>query len=74
MDINTLVGKRITQLRKKKKLSQQKFAYEAEVERSYLTHIEKGRKNISLEMLEKITTALEISLHDFFDPEELNKL
>jgi transcriptional regulator with XRE-family HTH domain len=74
MDINVLVGKRITQLRKRKKLSQQKFAYEAEVERSYLTHIEKGRKNISLEMLAKITTALEISLHDFFDPAELNKL
>jgi len=74
MDINALVGKRITQLRKRKKLSQQKFAYEAEVERSYLTHIEKGRKNISLAMLEKITKALEISLHDFFDPTELNKL
>ena len=74
MDINELVGKRITQLRKRKKLSQQKFAYEAEIERSYLTHIEKGRKNISLSTLEKITTALDISLHDFFDPKELNKL
>ena len=74
MDINELVGKRITQLRKRKKLSQQKFAYEADVERSYLTHIEKGRKNISLSTLEKITTALDISLHDFFDPKELNKL
>lgn len=74
MDINELVGKRITQLRKKKKLSQQKFAYEADIERSYLTHIEKGRKNISLSTLEKITTALNITLQDFFDTKELNKL
>jgi len=74
MDINELVGKRITQLRKRKKLSQQKFANEADVERSYLTHIEKGRKNISLSTLEKITIALDISLHDFFDPKEINKL
>ena len=74
MDINELVGKRITQLRKRKKMSQQKFANEADVERSYLTHIEKGRKNISLSTLEKITTALNVTLHDFFDPKELNKL
>jgi len=74
MNINALVGKRVAQLRRKKKLSQQKFAYEADIERSYLTHIEKGRKNISLSTLEKITTALGISLQDFFDSEELEKL
>lgn len=74
MKINALVGKRIAQLRKKKKLSQQKFAYEADIERSYLTHIEKGRKNISLSTLEKITIALDISLQDFFDSKELDKL
>ena len=49
MDFNELVGKRITLLRNQKKLSQQKFANEADIERSYLTHVEKGRKNISLE-------------------------
>lgn len=74
MEINVLVGIRIAQLRKKKKLSQQKFAYEADIERSYLSRIEKGEKNISLSTLEKITTALEISLQDFFDTKELGKL
>jgi transcriptional regulator with XRE-family HTH domain len=70
MDINELVGKRITTLRTQKKISQQKFAYEADIERSYLTHIEKGRKNISLETLAKITKALKISFKDFFKSEE----
>lgn len=69
MDIKVAIGERIAQLRKEKKLSQQKFSYEAEIERSYLTHVEKGRKNISIETLIKITDALEISLKDFFNQE-----
>jgi transcriptional regulator with XRE-family HTH domain len=69
MDIKAAIGERIAQLRNAKGLSQQKFSYEAEIERSYLTHVEKGRKNISIETLIKITDALEISLKDFFNQE-----
>ena len=72
MDIKVVIGERIAQLRKAKKLSQQKFSYEAEIERSYLTHVEKGRKNISIETLIKITNALGISLKDFFNEDSFN--
>lgn len=67
MTIQERIGKRITQLRNAKKLSQQKFAYEADIERSYLTHVEKGRKNISIATLEKITAALGVTINDFFN-------
>ncbi len=73
MDINELIGKRIIYFRNKKNLSQQKFAIEADIERSYLTHVEKGRKNISLRTLKKITGALGISLKEFFDSKEFSK-
>jgi transcriptional regulator with XRE-family HTH domain len=73
MDINELIGKRITYLRNKKELSQQKFANEADIERSYLTHVEKGRKNISVNTLKKITSALGVSLKEFFDSKEFSK-
>jgi transcriptional regulator with XRE-family HTH domain len=70
MTIQEKIGKRITQLRKDKmKLSQQKFAYEADIERSFLTHIEKGNKNISVGTLERVITALEISFQEFFSDE-----
>jgi transcriptional regulator with XRE-family HTH domain len=72
MDIKVAIGERIVKLRKAKKLSQQKFSYEAEIERSYLTHVEKGRKNISIDTLIKITNALGISLKDFFNEESFN--
>lgn len=74
MDTQVAIGERIAKLRKAKKLSQQKFSYDAEIERSYLTHVEKGRKNISIETLVKITNALDISLKDFFDSKEFSKL
>ena len=73
MDMKVAIGERIAKLRKAKELSQQEFSYEAEIERSYLTHVEKGRKNISIDMLMRITKALGISLKDFFDSKEFSK-
>ncbi len=73
MDLKEKIGARITLLRKAKKLSQQKFAYEADIERTFLTHIEKGRKNISVGTLERITTALDISIKEFFNSKEFTK-
>ena len=67
MTIQEKIGKRITELRKEKELSQQKFAYEADIERSFLTHIEKGRKNISVGTMERIFTALGVSFKEFFN-------
>lgn len=69
MELKVKVGKRITQLRKAKNLSQEKFSYEAEMERTYLTHIENGRKNISIGTLQKITSALDVSIKEFFNHE-----
>ncbi|MBI3137001.1 MAG: helix-turn-helix transcriptional regulator [Sphingobacteriales bacterium] len=73
MAIQQKIGKRIAELRKEKGVSQQKFAYEAEIERSYLTRIENGQKNISVTTLERILIALEVSARDFFDAKEFNR-
>jgi len=72
MDLQVKVGARITQLRKDRKLSQQKFSYIADMERTYLTHIEKGRKNISISTLQKIIEALNVSTTEFFNSPEFN--
>lgn len=70
MELTEKIGERIIFYRKQKELSQQKFAYIADMERTYLNHIEKGRKNISIKTLNKILNALEISFKDFFDAKE----
>jgi transcriptional regulator with XRE-family HTH domain len=67
MTLQEKVGQRICELRKEKNLSQQKLAFDANIERSHLTHIEKGEKNISLSTLDKIIKALDIDVLHFFN-------
>jgi transcriptional regulator with XRE-family HTH domain len=66
MDIKQKVGARIRELRNKMGLSQEALSFKADVDRTYMTDVENGRRNISIENLEKIIKALEISIPDFF--------
>jgi transcriptional regulator with XRE-family HTH domain len=67
MDVKVQIGERIKELRDAKKLSQQDLANAADMERSFITHIEAGKRNISVDTLQKVLEALEISFKDFFD-------
>ena len=73
MDIKLKVGQRIKQLRKKLELSQEGLAYEAEVDRTYVTDVENGRRNISVEVLERLIVALKVSFTEFFNSKEFKK-
>ena len=67
MDIKAQIGARIKDLRDAKKISQQELADTADMERSIITRIENGQRNISVDTLLKVLNALEISPKDFFD-------
>ena len=58
MNINERFGRRIKEIRKAKGLSQEKLANLAEVDRTYLPEVERGERNISLVVAEKIANAL----------------
>jgi len=73
MDIKLRVGQRIKELRKKLELSQEALANEAEVDRTYMTDVENGRRNISVEVLERIIMALKVSYSEFFNSREFKK-
>jgi transcriptional regulator with XRE-family HTH domain len=73
MYVKELVGKRIKELRKNLKLSQEALAYKAEVDRTYVTDVENGRRNISIETLEKIIKALEVTICEFFNSKDFKK-
>lgn len=70
MNIKLKVGKRIKEIRNGRGVSQESVANTAEMERSFITHIENGRRNISVETLQRVLDALDISLKDFFDSKE----
>lgn len=73
MDIKQKIGLRIKELRGLKELSQEEVANTAEMGRSFMTHIESGKRNISVETLQRILTVLNISFKEFFDSKEFSK-
>lgn len=66
-DIAKTVGQRIRNFRTQKGLSQDKLAEYAGVHPTYIGQLERGEKNATLESIERITLALQISLSDLFE-------
>ena len=61
------IGARVRELRKAQNLSQEKFAFKAEIDRTYLAGIEQGKRNLSMKNMEKIINALGTTFHQFFE-------
>lgn len=61
------LGKRIQELRIQNSISQEKLADLAGVHRTYVGMIERGEKNMTIRSVEKIATALGVTLSELFD-------
>ena len=64
--ISLKFGKRIRDLRIQQNISQEKFALTINMDRTYYSSVENGRRNISLNNIEKIAVGLNISLELLF--------
>jgi transcriptional regulator with XRE-family HTH domain len=64
MDIRKQVGKRVKQLRQENELSQEALAHLAELDRTYIPSIEKGERNVSLEVIQKLSKAFKIKISE----------
>lgn len=65
--IKKIIGQRIRELRNAKGYSQEKFAQNCGLDRTYIAGVEQGKRNISLENLNKIAESLELSLGELCD-------
>lgn len=65
-DIKQTFGKRLRELRETKGMSQELLAYEAGLDRTYISGVERGKRNISLENIERLAIALGVKVKDFF--------
>jgi transcriptional regulator with XRE-family HTH domain len=72
MDLKTQIGLRIKELRTEKNLTQEEVAWQAEIDRTFMNHVENGRWNVSIGTLEKICIGLDVSLKKFFDSDFFN--
>lgn len=64
MDINEIFGKKVMEKRLSLKISQETLANMANIDRTYLPDIEKGKRNVSLKIADKIAKALDVPLKD----------
>ena len=62
-----LLGKRIKQLRNEKNISQAQLSFEADIQISQISRIERGLINTTVMNLVSISKVLEISLKELFD-------
>ena len=60
------IGERIRMMRQAKSLTQEELAHRATLHRTYLTDIERGTRNPSIEVVEKLANGLGISLAELF--------
>jgi len=66
MDIQVKIGNQIKKIREKKKLTQLQLAEKSGLDRTFINHVENGRQNFSIQSLQKILEALNISFSRFF--------
>lgn len=70
MDIKEKIGTRIKFLRNELKISQEELGFRSSVDRTYITDVENGRRNISVEVLERVMNGLNTTFKDFFNSHE----
>ena len=66
-DIKQKIGKKIKELRIKEGYSQEELASYAKLHRTYISDIERGERNVSIENIEKIAKALKIELNELLN-------
>ena len=63
-DVSSRFGARLRELRRERNLTQLRMAIDFGIDRTFISDVERGRKSISLPMLEIIALGLKMSLSD----------
>jgi transcriptional regulator with XRE-family HTH domain len=66
MSINKKIGQRILTLRKAQNLSQEALAHKSDVDRTYMTGVETGKRNVTVRVLDRIIHGLGENFATFF--------
>ena len=74
MDKKKLLGKRIREIRKRQALSQEKLAERAGISAQYVSNIERGTENPTLDLLLRLAEALKVSLGEMCEFESVEEM
>lgn len=73
MNVREKFGLKVKKLREAKELSIEHLANISDVDRNYISDIEKGKRNVSIVIMEKIIHALDSDLATFFNDKSFRK-
>lgn len=73
MNIKEKFGLKVKSLREEKQISIEHLANISNVDRNYISDIEKGKRNISITIMEKIIIALNHDFTTFFNEQNFKK-
>ncbi|MFV8360396.1 helix-turn-helix domain-containing protein [Flavobacterium sp. LS1P3] len=73
MNIKEKFGFKVKQLREEKGFSIEYLANISNVDRTYISDIEKGKRNVSITIIEKIILALDTDFIEFFNDNNFKK-
>lgn len=66
-DVTKIFGQRIKQLRLEKGLSQEHLGELCSLDRTYISSLERGHRNVSLKNIASLAKALDVTLSELFD-------
>jgi len=73
MDIKGKIGLKIKSLREEKNFSMEQLANISNVDRNYISDIERGQRNVSITILDKIIQSLDTDWSTFFKDSRFQK-
>lgn len=68
MKAQHLVARNLRRLRVSRAISQEALAVDAEIDRTYVSRLERSLENPSVAVLERLAIALDADIRDLFDP------
>lgn len=63
-----LLAANVVALRRSKELSQEALAFDAGLHRTFVAHVERQARNISLDNIERLATALGVETYELLKP------
>ena len=65
-NINIRFGRRIKELRLMQNVSQEELGFRCQLSKNYVSDVERGRRNVSLKVVEKFASGLNVLVYYLF--------
>lgn len=71
-DLRVTFAKNVKKIRQDSNLSQEELAFACDLHRTYISDIERSKRNVSIDNIEKIATALGVTPYKLLIPHDIS--